>query len=145
MRPELLVTRLDPDLPLPAYQNEGDAGLDLHARTSAKIGPGERFLVGTGIAIAIPSGYVGLVTPRSGTAIKRGLSLVNTPGVIDSGYRGEVKLALINHDPDEPVSIERGDRIGQLLVVPVAHVTITEVSELPGSARGEGGFGSTGT
>jgi dUTP pyrophosphatase len=144
MRPTLLVTRLDPTLDLPRYQRVGDAGLDLHAAQSITLGPGERGVVGTGIAIAIPDGYVGLVTPRSGTAVSAGLSMVNTPGIVDSGYRGEVRIALINHDLREPIVIDRGARVGQLVIVPVATVEVIETAELPPSERGEGGFGSTG-
>ncbi|MEX2394783.1 MAG: dUTP diphosphatase [Actinomycetota bacterium] len=142
--PRLLVKRLDPTLDLPRYQREGDAGLDLHAASSITLGPGERGVVGTGIAIALPEGYVGLVTPRSGTAVSAGLSMVNTPGIVDAGYRGEVRIALINHDLTEPVVISHGMRIGQLVIVPVASVDVVEMDELPASERGEGGFGSTG-
>jgi dUTP pyrophosphatase len=144
VRPTLLVKRLDPTLDLPAYQRVGDAGLDLHAAQGITLAPGERGVVGTGIAIAIPEGYVGLVTPRSGTAVSAGLSMVNTPGIVDSGYRGEVRIALINHDLREPVVIDRGARVGQLVIVPVANVEVIEAADLPSSERGEGGFGSTG-
>ncbi len=142
--PTLAVQRLDPGLPLPAYQREGDAGLDLAAATGLTLQPGERGVVGTGIAIAIPSGFVGLVTPRSGLAVRLGLSMVNTPGIVDSGYRGEVRIVLVNHDPDTPVEVKRGDRIAQLVILPVAHVAIEERDSLPESDRGQGGFGSTG-
>lgn len=137
--------RLDADLPLPRYQREGDAGLDLHAASDLVLAPGERGVVGTGIAVAIPSGFVGLAVPRSGLAARHGLSVVNTPGIVDSGYRGEVKIILINHDPDASFEVRRGERIGQLVVMPVAHVVVEESAELPESERGQGGFGSTGT
>lgn len=142
--PRLLVKRLDPQLPLPAYAHPGDAGLDLYAAQDATLGPGQRGLVGTGVAVAIPEGYVGLTTPRSGLAVRHGLSMVNAPGVIDSGYRGEIKLILVNLDPREPIAIGRGDRVAQLLIVPLAATELMEVDELPFSTRGEGGFGSTG-
>src|SRR4029077_14649425 len=113
----LAVRRLDPGLPLPAYQHDGDAGLDLYAAQDVTIAPGERAVIGTGIAVAIPNGYVGLGVPRSGLAVRRGLSMVNTPGIIDSGYRGEVRIVLINHDPRTEIEITRGERIGQLVVM----------------------------
>lgn len=140
----LQITRLDTELPLPAYQHPGDAGIDLCSAEDVTLQPGERRLVATGIAIAVPDGCVGLTTPRSGTAARHGLSLVNTPGVIDAGYRGEVKLILVNTDRDAPIEIARGERVAQLLIVPVHSVEIVEVDELPETARGEGGFGSTG-
>jgi dUTP pyrophosphatase len=143
-RPVLQIRRLDADLPLPAYQNAGDAGLDLYSATDVTIEPGERTVIGTGIAVAIPEGFVGLVSPRSGLAVNHGLSMVNTPGVVDSGYRGEVKLVLINHDRAQPIEIARGERVAQLVIVPVAAVTVSECDELPPSERGTGGFGSTG-
>lgn len=138
------ITRLDPGLPLPAYARDGDAGLDLHAAEDAEIPPGERRLVGTGIAIALPRGHAGFVHPRSGLALRHGLSVVNTPGTIDAGYRGEIRVLLINHDPAQPVVVTRGDRIAQLVVQPVAHVRLLEVDALPDSLRGGGGYGSTG-
>ena len=141
---EVLVTRLDPDLPLPAYEHPGDAGLDLRARERVTLGPGQRALVPTGVAIALPAGYVGLVCARSGLAIRKGIGLVNAPGVIDAGYRGEISVILINHDPVDAVTLERGDRIAQLLVQSVEQAKLVEVVELPGSHRGSGGFGSTG-
>lgn len=141
---ELEVRRLDPGLPLPGYQRTGDAGLDLCTAEDVTLGPGERRVVGTGIAVAIPPGHVGLTTPRSGLAARSGLSIVNSPGVIDSGYRGEVKLILTNLDPDAKIEIKRGDRIAQLLVVPIVTVAVAERDELPPSDRGEGGLGSTG-
>lgn len=141
----LEVRRLDPTLPLPGHQRPGDAGVDLHAAEDVRLVPGARAVLGTGIAVAIPEGFCGLVVPRSGLAARAGLSLVNAPGVIDSGYRGEVKLVLINHDPRSHVVVERGERVAQLLVVPVATVEVVEREELPPSERGAGGFGSTGT
>jgi dUTP pyrophosphatase len=138
------VTRLDPDLPLPAYQRVGDAGLDLHAAEDASLPPGERVVIGTGIAVAIPKGFTGLATPRSGLAVRLGLSIVNAPGVIDSGYRGEVKVILINLDPVDVIEVRRGDRIAQMVIVPVATAELVEVDELPPSQRGDGGHGSTG-
>jgi dUTP pyrophosphatase len=144
MSDELLVRRIDASALLPSRAHPGDAGLDLCANEDVMIKPGERALVGTGIAIALPSGTVGLVVPRSGLAIKHGVSLVNSPGVIDEGYRGEVKCILVNLDPSEAFVVARGDRIAQLLVQRVEHVGAREVDDLPETARGEGGFGSTG-
>ena len=138
------VVRIDPGLPLPAYQRVGDAGMDLHSAQDASIPPGERVVVGTGIAVAIPPGYAGFVTPRSGLAARLGLSIVNAPGVVDSGYRGEIKVILVNHDPVDVVEVRRGDRIVQLLLVAVATVELVEVTELASSERGTGGHGSTG-
>ncbi len=128
---------------MPTHSHEGDAGVDLYTSIDFKLQSGERRLVPAGIAVAVPQGYVGLVCPRSGMAVKHGITVVNGPGVVDSGYRGELKVALINQGA-EPVSFERGDRIAQLLVVPVAVQELTEVAELPTSDRGDGGFGSTG-
>lgn len=142
--PELLVKRLDPGLPLPQYAKPGDAGLDLYAASDVTLAPGERVVIGSGVAVAIPHGFVGLTSPRSGTAARSGLSIVNTPGVIDSGYRGEVKLILVNLDREEPIEIARGDRVAQLLVVPVSSVDVVELDDLPSSERGDGGLGSTG-
>ena len=141
---ELLVKRLDPDVPLPSRAHPGDAGLDLCAAEDVVLKPGERASVGTGIAIALPPGHAGFVLPRSGLAAKHGLSLVNAPGLIDEGYRGEVCVLLVNLDPTEPVELQRGERIAQLVVQPVTAPSIVEVNELPGTARGAGGFGSTG-
>lgn len=135
--------RLDRELPLPAYARPGDAGLDLRASESVKLEPGERRLVPTGLAIAIPEGHAGLVLPRSGLAMQKGVTVLNAPGLIDSGYRGELKVLLINHGP-AVVAIERGERIAQLVIQTVARVRLVEVERLPDSARGEGGFGSTG-
>lgn len=140
----LSVQRLDPELPLPRYQHDGDAGLDLHAAESVVLQPGERAVVGTGIAVAIPPGFVGLGVPRSGLAVRFGLSLVNTPGIVDSGYRGEVRLVLVNLDPSEPIEVRRGDRVAQLVLIPVAAAEVVECEELPPSERGDAGFGSTG-
>lgn len=141
---DVQVRRLDPDLPLPAYAREGDAGLDLVAAASVTLGPGGRALVGCGIAVAIPEGYAGFVQPRSGLALRHGLGLVNSPGLIDSGYRGEIAVILVNHDPEVPVKVERGDKVAQLVVAPVARARLVECEELPPSARGPDGFGSTG-
>jgi len=138
------VVRLDPDLPLPAYANPGDAGLDLVAREGAVLAPGGgRALVPTGIAFALPDGFAGFVQPRSGLALKHGVTCLNTPGLIDSGYRDELKVLLVNLDPIEPFEIRRGDRIAQLVVQAVAQVVWEPVDELDGANRG-GGFGSTG-
>jgi dUTP pyrophosphatase len=137
-------TRLDPAVSLPRRAREGDAGLDLASNADAKVRPGERALIPTGLAVAIPEGHAGLVLPRSGLASGQGLTLANAPGLIDPGYRGEVTIAVVNLDPLEPVEIRRGDRIAQLLVVPFAQVEALEVDRLPGSERGTGGFGSSG-
>ena len=141
---EVLIQRLDPDLPLPAYAHPGDAGADLVASSDITLKPGERGLVGTGIAIALQDGYAAFVHPRSGLAAKHGVSLVNTPGTVDAGYRGEIKVCLINHDPHAEVTLRRGDRIAQLVIQQVEKARFVEVTSLPGSARGEGGHGSTG-
>ena len=140
----LLVHRLDPDLPLPGFAHPGDAGLDLYARTDVTLAPGERALVPTGVAIALPAGYAAFVHPRSGLAAKHGVGVVNGPGTIDAGYRGEIGVILINLDGHQSVEFRRGDRIAQLVVQEVPHVELIEVSQLPGSARDTGGFGSTG-
>ncbi len=140
----LEVRRLDPALPLPSYARAGDAALDLFAAEGLTLKPGQRAAIPTGIALAIPAGYAGFVQPRSGRALKEGLSIVNAPGLIDSGYRGEVKVIVVNLDPDAPIHIERGDKIAQLVVQAVETVELQEVDELPESARGDGGFGSTG-
>jgi dUTP pyrophosphatase len=128
----------------PTQAHEGDAGYDLHAAEAVTIGPGERASVGTGIAVAIPAGQAGLVVPRSGLAARQGISVVNAPGLIDSGYRGEVRVLLLNTDRAEPFSIEPGDRIAQLVLVDVQTPELEEVAELDETARGAGGFGSTG-
>jgi dUTP pyrophosphatase len=142
-RLRVLVRRLDPGLPMPAPAREGDAGLDLYAAQAARIEPGGRALVPTGIALAIPPGYAGLVLPRSGLALRHGVTLLNTPGLIDPGYRGEVKVLLVNHDR-APATLARGDRIAQLVIQRVEPAELVEVDELPSSDRGTGGFGSTG-
>jgi dUTP pyrophosphatase len=141
---DVLLTRLDPGLPVPSYARAGDAGVDLYCTEDVVLAPGERALVGTGIAIALPTGYAGFVHPRSGLAARTGLSIVNTPGTVDSGYRGEILVCLINHDPHTDVRLHRGDRIAQLIVQKVEHARFVEVAELPSSERGAGGHGSTG-
>ena len=141
---EVLVTRLDPGIPLPAYAQPGDAGADLRSAVDITLAPGERAMVPTGIAIALPDGHAAFVHPRSGLAIKHGLSMVNTPGTIDAGYRGEISVLLINHDPREPIDIKRGDRIAQLIIQRVEQAAFIEAGDLPDSSRGSGGFGSTG-
>lgn len=141
---EVLLQRLDPELPLPAYARPDDAGADLVSTVDVRLRPGERMLVPTGIAIALPAGYAAFVHPRSGLAARHGLSIVNTPGTVDAGYRGEIKVLLVNLDPHEPVELQRGDRIAQLVVQRVEQVVFTEVDGLPESARGRGGYGSTG-
>lgn len=138
------VVRLDPELPLPAYGRPGDAGADLVCAADVVLEPGERTVVGTGVALALPAGYAAFVHPRSGLAARCGLSMVNTPGTVDSGYRGEIRLVLVNHDPRQVLALSRGDRVAQLVVQRVEHVTFVEVDELPVSDRGTGGFGSTG-
>ena len=135
---------LDPALPLPSYARDDDAGADLRSTTTVTLAPGERALVPTGIAVAIPTGYAGFLHPRSGLAARLGLSIINTPGTIDAGYRGEIKVPLVNHDRDETIVVRRGDRIAQLVVQPVTRVVFDVVDELPDSTRGAGGFGSTG-
>ena len=141
---DVQITRLDPAVPLPAYARPGDAGADLFAAEDVDLAPGERALVRTGIAIALPQGYAGFVHPRSGLAARHGVTLVNAPGTIDAGYRGEIKVILLNTDPARAVSLRRGDRIAQLVVQRVENVTFREVPALPESARGDNGFGSTG-
>jgi dUTP pyrophosphatase len=138
------VRLLDPDLPLPAYAHPGDAGADLVSAEDVEFAPGERRLVHTGVAVALPDGYVGLVHPRSGLAARLGVTVLNAPGTVDSGYRGEILVNLINHDPVTPVKIARGDRIAQLLVQRVERAVFRAVDELPDAVRGAGGHGSTG-
>ena len=139
------VVHLDPDLPMPAYARAGDAGLDLLAREGAVLAPGGgRALVPTGIAFALPQGYAGFVQPRSGLALRHGVTVLNSPGLIDCGYRDELKVLLVNLDPTDAFELHRGDRIAQLVVQAVARVTWTAVAELPSSERGVGGFGHTG-
>jgi dUTP pyrophosphatase len=142
---EIPVVPLDPDLPLPSYAREGDAGLDLLARDGAVLEPGGgRAVVPTGIALAIPEGYAGFVLPRSGLALRHGITCLNTPGLIDSGYRDELRVLLVNLDPSEKYEVQRGDRIAQLVVQRVEHAALHVVEALPDSARGRGGFGHTG-
>ncbi|PXX54051.1 deoxyuridine 5'-triphosphate nucleotidohydrolase [Nocardia tenerifensis] len=136
--------RLDPGIPVPARAHHGDAGVDLCTTEDVILEPGERVLVGTGVAVALPVGTVGLIHPRSGLAAKTGLSVVNTPGTVDAGYRGEIKVCLINHDPRTPIELRRGDRIAQLLVQRVELVDFVEVDTLDETARGAGGYGSSG-
>ena len=147
MRPglEVLVRQLDPDLPLPSYAHPGDAGADLVAREDAVLGAaGGRALVPTGIAVALPEGWAGFVQPRSGLALRHGVTVLNSPGLIDCGYRDELKVLLVNTDPDAEYHVRRGDRIAQLVLRPVAEAAFVPVDELPGSARATGGFGSSG-
>ncbi len=149
VRPEdnqqsILLKRLDRGLPLPRRAHPGDAGVDLHLVADVTIPPGERVLVGTGVSIALPMGTVGLIHPRSGLAAKKGLSVVNTPGTVDAGYRGEIKVCLINHDRHDDIVLARGDRIAQLLVQRVELVEFVEVDELDETSRGAGGYGSSG-
>lgn len=142
---DIPLRRLDPDLAIPAYATAGDAGADLVAAEAITLQPnGGRALVPTGAAIAIPAGYAGFVQPRSGLALRHGVTCLNTPGLIDSGYRGELKVLLVNTDPSEAFEVARGDRIAQLVIQRVEHANFVEVDELPDSDRGEGGFGSTG-
>ena len=140
----VLIQRLDPDLPLPSFAHPGDAGLDLYSRVDVTLAPGERALLPTGVAIALPAGYAAFVHPRSGLAVKHGIGVVNGPGTIDAGYRGEIKVCLINHDPDTPITIARGDRIAQLVVQRVELPEFTEVEDLGDTSRGSGGYGSSG-
>jgi dUTP pyrophosphatase len=142
---ELAVTRLRPDAVLPSRAHEGDAGLDLATCERVELGPGERAVVPTGLAIALPEGYAGFVQPRSGLASRHGITIVNAPGLIDSGYRGELRIVLLNTDRERTFVAEPGDRIAQLVVLAVPGVELAEVEGLPGSARGSAGFGSTGS
>jgi dUTP pyrophosphatase len=141
---ELPVQRLDPRAQLPVRAHPGDAGLDLCSIEAVMLKPGERASVGTGLAIALPEGWGALVVPRSGLAARHGIGVVNGPGLIDAGYRGELRVLLINHDPTDAFHVEIGDRIAQLVLIPVPDAAVAEVAELPGSTRGDGGFGSTG-
>ena len=138
------IQRLDPGLPLPSYAHDGDAGLDLYSSETVDLGPMERALIGTGVAVAIPDGYAGFVQPRSGLALRTGLTFVNTPGLIDSHYRGEIRLIAINLDPSAPIHIARGDRIAQLVIQRVERAVLTETDTLDTTERGEHGFGSSG-
>jgi dUTP pyrophosphatase len=140
----VLIKRLDPGLPLPTAAHPGDAGLDLFAATAVTLAPGERAVVATGIAVALPNGYAAFIHPRSGLAARHGITVVNAPGTVDAGYRGEIRVTLLNTDAQAAVSFQRGDRIAQLVIQRVARAVLHEVESLPGSARGEGGFGSTG-
>ncbi len=142
--PQIQVRRLDPGVPLPTYAHPGDAGADLSSTVDLRLEPGERAMVPTGISVALPEGYVALVHPRSGLAARCGISIVNTPGTIDAGYRGEIKVMLINHDLREAVELRRGDRIAQLVIQQVERARFVEVEQLPASERGAGGHGSTG-
>ncbi|HEY7431769.1 MAG TPA: dUTP diphosphatase [Streptosporangiaceae bacterium] len=141
---QVLIQRLDDGLPLPSQAHPGDAGVDLFAATDVRLAPGERALVPTGVAIALPDGYAAFVHPRSGLATRHGVTIVNAPGTVDAGYRGEIKVTLLNTDRSQPVAFGRGDRIAQLVIQRVARPVFHEVRSLPGSARGDGGFGSTG-
>jgi dUTP pyrophosphatase len=141
---EVALHRLDPDLPAPAYAHPGDAGADVVTAVDVTLAPGERALVPTGIAIALPQGYVALLHPRSGLAMRHGLSIVNTPGTVDAGFRGEIKVLLINLDPREPIVLRRGDRIAQMVIQRVETARFVDVEVLPDSVRGTGGYGSTG-
>ena len=141
---QLPIKRLDTGLPLPSYAHPGDAGLDLLSTQDCEIAPGARTLIATGIAVAIPEGYAGFVQPRSGRALRDGLSFANTPGLIDAHYRGEIKVVAINLDAETPIHISRGDKIAQLVIERIERVELAEVDDLGDTARGEGGFGSTG-
>jgi dUTP pyrophosphatase len=143
MSDEVLIHRLDPELPMPSYARPGDAGIDLYARVDADVPAGGRMLVPTGIAIALPAGFVALTVPRSGFALKQGGTLLNSPGVIDAGYRGEIGSIVHNTDAST-LHIKRGDRIAQMLIMRLPTVVLTEVDALPGTQRADGGFGSTG-
>ena len=141
---QVLITRLDESIPLPRYAKGGDAGADIVSRIDITLNPGERALVPTGISIALPDGYAAFVHPRSGLAIKHGVTMVNAPGTVDAGYRGELQCIMINHDLNEPITFKKGDRIAQLVIQKVERAEFVEVKDLPGSGRGTDGFGSTG-
>jgi dUTP pyrophosphatase len=141
---QLTVKRLDAGLPIPQYAHEGDAGLDLYSAQDVTLQPGHRCLISTGLAVAIPSGFAGFVLPRSGLAFNKGLSLVNSPGLIDSHYRGEIKVIAVNLDPVTPLSISRGAKVAQLVIQPVVTAALVEVDELDVTVRGGRGFGSSG-
>ncbi len=141
---QVLITRLDESIPLPTYAKGGDAGADIVSRIDITLEPGERALVPTGISIALPDGYAAFVHPRSGLAIKHGVTMVNAPGTVDAGFRGELQCIMINHDRLESITFKKGDRIAQLVIQKVERAEFVEVKELPGSGRGTGGFGSTG-
>ena len=141
---EVLIRQLDPDLPLPQHAHPGDAGSDLHAAADLYLEPGQRAMVGTGVCIALPAGYAAFVHPRSGLAARHGVTIVNAPGTVDAGYRGEIKVILLNTDAEHPVQFRRGDRIAQLVIQKVERPVFRVVTTLPGSQRGEDGHGSTG-
>ena len=141
---DLLIQQLDPELPMPRFAKPGDAGADLYARVDLELAPGERALMPTGIAIALPPGFAAFIHPRSGLAIRDGLSMVNAPGTIDASYRGEISVILINLDSSKKIAIERGDRVAQLVIQRIENVNFLPVTHLPGTDRGVGGFGSTG-
>ena len=141
---QVLITRLDESIPLPRYTKGGDAGADIVSRIDITLKPGERALVPTGISIALPDGYAAFVHPRSGLAIKHGVTMVNAPGTVDAGFRGELQCIMINHDPSESITFKKGDRIAQLVIQRVERAEFVEVKDLPGSGRGTDGFGSTG-
>ncbi len=141
---DIELVQLDPELEMPSYAHSGDAGADLRTRVDVELAPGERALVPTGVAVALPVGYVGLIHPRSGLATKHGLTIVNAPGTVDAGYRGEISVTLLNTDRSEAINLHRGDRIAQMVVQRVEQAKFHLVEELPGSLRGAGGFGSTG-
>src|SRR5580700_772892 len=141
---EVLIQRLDPGLPLPRRSHPGDAGADLFAAADVELAPGQRVVVPTGVAIALPDGYAAFVHPRSGLAARHGVTIVNAPGTVDAGYRGEIRVTLLNTDSSRPVSFRRGDRIAQLVIQRVERAVFHEVTVLPGSSRGDSGFGSTG-
>jgi len=144
VRVQVLISRLDPGLPLPRYAHPGDAGVDLYAREGVNLAPGQRALVSTGVAVALPAGYAGFVHPRSGLAARHGITMVNAPGTIDAGYRGEILVNLLNTDSHEAFNISRGDRIAQLVVQRVSEAHFVEVESLPGSQRGDTGHGASG-
>lgn len=145
MRPvEVLLSTTDPSVPVPSYAHPGDAGADLTTRVALTLAPGERATVPTGVRIVLPDGYVALVHPRSGLAAKHGVTVVNAPGTVDAGYRGEISVTLLNTDADQPVTLSVGDRIAQLVIQQVERAHFIQVDSLPGSHRGDGGFGSTG-
>ncbi len=141
---DVLVATTDPDVPLPAYSHPGDAGADITTRVAVEIGPGERVTVPTGLMIALPAGFAAFVHPRSGLAASHGLTIVNAPGTVDAGYRGEISVTLLNTDRDRPVVLAKGDRVAQLVIQAVERATFVPVDSLPGSHRGSGGFGSSG-
>lgn len=141
---EVLLLRLDQDLPAPSYAHPGDAGADLYSAVDVVLDPGQRQLIPTGVSIALPDGYAAFIHPRSGLSVRHGVGMVNAPGTIDAAFRGEIQVNLINHDRSQSVSLKRGDRIAQIIVQKIARAQFAEVTALPGTHRGEGGFGSTG-